>query len=702
YDVYAGIDVYGRGTAYGGGYNTGKALGKIARAGLSAAIFAPGWSMENETPGGGHVVPATAWQTVEADFNNANQLFWAAAAADWPPPRALPPPPLVSAAPAVLAQHRAAGGPSGFPTLVTRFGRGIGAGVWIAGQRVASAGEWPLPPSSTAAVYDLCGQDISPLALGLGGSDGGNRGRKVNARNGGGSSSRSSGGSGGGSNRASGSGGTEGATPLTIRGDAACGWCWVSAFAEYRCAFDGTSCLALAGELAPGVTAAAALFKCGWSLVPGPLAARITFRVAAGCEVSLVLLLLDAGGAVHEVVLRANKAAGPAPAAAVTEVSPRVVGSSGAAAAALARRNFPCSAMSSKRIALRESKAGAVSTYAPAHEETTAAAPAPPAAAAPAPPISMSVPDPALGPWVTRQFVVRDAAMLGQTLQQVKVVASLAGQQPVGVAAAGDTAEAATTAAAAGDNPTPGGAVLVPYSCCLGEVAVGPMVLPGKAFCAVRRLWVYDLDLVPAVSLPAASAATAMAEAAAVTEPAVAVAASGERGGSAYYGGGSSQNAILGLTLAWEMALSTAGSGGSGGSGSASASAAAGPPLHWDVWAFDEVEHAAVLSVAAAAVDRGRHFVAAEAPEASPSWVAGAAEAGRMRWAGRAYGDRLRIAGMPVVLAGGSGGGGSGARPGAVMAAVHRTAAAVPSLSVCFVLQEVDAAGRRQPFHRCP
>lgn len=47
YDVYMGIDVFGRGTFGGGGWGIGTALSVIRPAGLSAAIFAPGWVFEN-------------------------------------------------------------------------------------------------------------------------------------------------------------------------------------------------------------------------------------------------------------------------------------------------------------------------------------------------------------------------------------------------------------------------------------------------------------------------------------------------------------------------------------------------------------------------------------------------------------------------------------------------------------------------------
>ena len=47
-DVYVGIDVWGRGTHCGGGYNTYSDLELIAKQGLSCALFAPGWVFEHE------------------------------------------------------------------------------------------------------------------------------------------------------------------------------------------------------------------------------------------------------------------------------------------------------------------------------------------------------------------------------------------------------------------------------------------------------------------------------------------------------------------------------------------------------------------------------------------------------------------------------------------------------------------------------
>ncbi|XP_072167910.1 cytosolic endo-beta-N-acetylglucosaminidase-like [Diadema setosum] len=46
FDVYVGVDVFGRNCFGGGGWNTNKAMEVIKRHNLSAAIFAPGWVME--------------------------------------------------------------------------------------------------------------------------------------------------------------------------------------------------------------------------------------------------------------------------------------------------------------------------------------------------------------------------------------------------------------------------------------------------------------------------------------------------------------------------------------------------------------------------------------------------------------------------------------------------------------------------------
>ncbi|KAK7282719.1 hypothetical protein RIF29_11711 [Crotalaria pallida] len=48
FDVYMGIDVFGRRTYGGGQWNTNVALDVIRKDGVSAAIFAPGWVYETK------------------------------------------------------------------------------------------------------------------------------------------------------------------------------------------------------------------------------------------------------------------------------------------------------------------------------------------------------------------------------------------------------------------------------------------------------------------------------------------------------------------------------------------------------------------------------------------------------------------------------------------------------------------------------
>ncbi|KAJ4849540.1 hypothetical protein Tsubulata_033926 [Turnera subulata] len=49
-DVYTGIDVFGRGTYGGGGWDTSVALDVVKKGNVSAAIFAPGWVYETKQP----------------------------------------------------------------------------------------------------------------------------------------------------------------------------------------------------------------------------------------------------------------------------------------------------------------------------------------------------------------------------------------------------------------------------------------------------------------------------------------------------------------------------------------------------------------------------------------------------------------------------------------------------------------------------
>lgn len=121
FDIYMGIDTFGRGTWGGGGFDVDKALGKLRRAGLSAALFAPSWTMEHETSGGGKVDPATggSWREVEQEFGDVDAGFWAKIAAAWQPRRPVP----FSLQPS---------------PMVVNFGHGVGDAWRIQGQEVTS------------------------------------------------------------------------------------------------------------------------------------------------------------------------------------------------------------------------------------------------------------------------------------------------------------------------------------------------------------------------------------------------------------------------------------------------------------------------------------------------------------------------------------------------------------------------------------
>ncbi|KAJ6325046.1 hypothetical protein OIU76_012185 [Salix suchowensis] len=68
FDVYMGIDVYGRNTFGGGQWNTNVALDVLKKANVSAAIFAPGWLYETKQP---------------PDFQTAQNCWWELVAKSW-------------------------------------------------------------------------------------------------------------------------------------------------------------------------------------------------------------------------------------------------------------------------------------------------------------------------------------------------------------------------------------------------------------------------------------------------------------------------------------------------------------------------------------------------------------------------------------------------------------------------------------------
>ncbi|XP_038877781.1 LOW QUALITY PROTEIN: cytosolic endo-beta-N-acetylglucosaminidase 1-like [Benincasa hispida] len=75
HEVYMGIDVFGRGTFGGGGWNTNVALDVLKRDDVSAAIFAPGWVHEHEQ---------------ETDFQTAQNKWWGLVKQSWEIVRSYP------------------------------------------------------------------------------------------------------------------------------------------------------------------------------------------------------------------------------------------------------------------------------------------------------------------------------------------------------------------------------------------------------------------------------------------------------------------------------------------------------------------------------------------------------------------------------------------------------------------------------------
>ena len=65
--VYMGVDVFGRGTFSGGGYNTTQAIETSLRAGVSSAVFAPGWVYESS---------ASHFENGGETFTKRSNRFW--------------------------------------------------------------------------------------------------------------------------------------------------------------------------------------------------------------------------------------------------------------------------------------------------------------------------------------------------------------------------------------------------------------------------------------------------------------------------------------------------------------------------------------------------------------------------------------------------------------------------------------------------
>ncbi|XP_048446369.1 cytosolic endo-beta-N-acetylglucosaminidase 1 isoform X2 [Pyrus x bretschneideri] len=68
YDVYMGIDVFGRGTFGGGQWNTSVALDVLKKDDVSTAIFAPGWIYETKQPPNFQIAQNHWWSLVEKSW----------------------------------------------------------------------------------------------------------------------------------------------------------------------------------------------------------------------------------------------------------------------------------------------------------------------------------------------------------------------------------------------------------------------------------------------------------------------------------------------------------------------------------------------------------------------------------------------------------------------------------------------------------
>ncbi|KAF8454938.1 glycosyl hydrolase family 85-domain-containing protein [Terfezia claveryi] len=114
-DVFCGVDVWGRGSLGGGGFNVGEALASIQRHGLAAAIFAPGWTFEHLGP---------------EKFRENEQRFWVGDS--YRPARA-------GFGPIAQYSKLLACGTSDF--FYTNFSRGFG-NVWRVGGKLKSSLPW--------------------------------------------------------------------------------------------------------------------------------------------------------------------------------------------------------------------------------------------------------------------------------------------------------------------------------------------------------------------------------------------------------------------------------------------------------------------------------------------------------------------------------------------------------------------------------
>lgn len=129
-DVYVGIDCFGRSTFGGGGYDCHIAMQEIVQRGQSAAMFAPGWTLENASGG--------TWE----GFLTADAKFWGRIA-----PRYLTNVPAIRKCDAILGvldAQRGVGvkGGSTTPLLLASFSRGAGTSFHLGGERLIGCDGW--------------------------------------------------------------------------------------------------------------------------------------------------------------------------------------------------------------------------------------------------------------------------------------------------------------------------------------------------------------------------------------------------------------------------------------------------------------------------------------------------------------------------------------------------------------------------------
>ncbi|CAM9741516.1 unnamed protein product [Chrysoparadoxa australica] len=137
HDVYMGIDVWGRGSSAPVAGDVKAAFTKVGHAGVSAALFAPAWTMESQcTDGGGFPCEEKCWQDVEEEFEGKNSGFWDIIRTSWRAPRELTQLP-----------------------LVCNYNRGVGQKFWVCGKEVLQL----RGGGSPHLVYDLSSQAIEPV-----------------------------------------------------------------------------------------------------------------------------------------------------------------------------------------------------------------------------------------------------------------------------------------------------------------------------------------------------------------------------------------------------------------------------------------------------------------------------------------------------------------------------------------------------------